>query len=55
MKNNPETPLNLPSLEKDLEEVCGALRRHMAPKEDEVIQEMNQKVYSMCTFLLCNA
>lgn len=41
MKNGPETLLHLSSLEKDLEVVCGALRRHMASKEDEAIQEMN--------------
>jgi len=55
MKNGAETSINTPSLEKDLEVVCGALRRHVAPRDDEAMQEMNQKVHSMCTFLLRNA
>lgn len=52
MKNDPETPLNLPSLAKNLEMVCNVLRKHMAPKEDEVIQDMNEEVPWKYVYLL---
>lgn len=62
MKNGPEAPLNLPSLEKDLQVVCSPLKRHTTSKkykvrnyEEEIIQEINQKIHSICTFLPCNA